>query len=587
MDFRIRCEVQRAGNKDRERIWAGNLKRKYPDTATNCTALNAVNEQAFKIVKKANLSTPFLDRYDLAAAVNVSAIDSSGETIRLKKCADRIDRAFRLAMRNRSFRGIRSRKVRNEIYYYKNNRLSQLQDDIELHKEARDRLLKYIKAFSEHLIIIPYDLEIPSGNPEDVNAEAYPEQYDDRTPGPGGYEDEPIFQAPPQRNKFSQHQLTKARLQCHTLYLFLKNLVYANESEVRLITDALHNTDLSILSNRDLENHLDGLKYAVSEHRIQNRHLGVIAGKVLGELRHTAEALAIYVTTESISVPIIRKWWTKFTCSNCKGIQESQKIALSQVLLLEELEIVPYFKMYMRTAKNLSVESCKVHLENLIRVTLAKSGVTTETYSPVDHLSAIYNISYPLSKTTVWRWMHIYGAKWDSIKKNYYTDNHDSDNNIKDRLQYLLHLQELSKRMPIWARIPVKTIVKDSDLESKSSEPASESGASKPESVKFTTSEQIVHVDSLEDDFFVAFRQSRLQETGLPGDFCMEIDRDANGAIYFKSDNPTNVCKYNHEPSVCKCNRPLIHMGQDEAAFKQNQLSSRGWLVDGIQARYN
>ena len=66
-----------------------------------------------------------------------------------------------------------------EINYYKNNRLSQLQDVIELHKEARDRLLGYINTFCEHLIIIPYDLELPSGNREDINTEAYPKQHDD------------------------------------------------------------------------------------------------------------------------------------------------------------------------------------------------------------------------------------------------------------------------------------------------------------------------------------------------------------------------------------------------------------------------
>ena len=51
MNFRIACEVQRAGNRDRERIWAGDLQRKYSDTATNCTALNVVNEHAFKVLK--------------------------------------------------------------------------------------------------------------------------------------------------------------------------------------------------------------------------------------------------------------------------------------------------------------------------------------------------------------------------------------------------------------------------------------------------------------------------------------------------------------------------------------------------------
>ncbi|KAL1530848.1 hypothetical protein AB1Y20_001743 [Prymnesium parvum] len=42
-------------------------------------------------------------------------------------------------------------------------------------------------------------------------------------------------------------------------------------------------------------------------------------------------------------------------------------------------------------------------------------------------------------------------------------------------------------------------------------------------------------------------------------------------------------CKYGHMLGTCRCQRPLIHSGQDESIFKAYQKSSYQWVVGGVR----
>ena len=155
-------------------------------------------------------------------------------------------------------------------------------------------------------------------------------------------------------------------------------------------------------------------------------------------------------------------------------------------MMLEELGIINPFKAFMRTNKKLSVDLCKKYLEKQITDILCKRKITDEIsngYSVADHLFDVYNLTYPLSRTTVWRWKRLYGAKWDTIQKSYYTDNHDTEENIKYRLKYIDKLEEISKRMPMW----------------------------------YKKGDERLHVDLLEESLFVSFRHSCLTGTNEIG----------------------------------------------------------------------
>eukprot|EP00966_Prymnesium_polylepis_P021760 500223-Prymnesium_polylepis.1 len=43
-------------------------------------------------------------------------------------------------------------------------------------------------------------------------------------------------------------------------------------------------------------------------------------------------------------------------------------------------------------------------------------------------------------------------------------------------------------------------------------------------------------------------------------------------------------CKHKHHPDVCKCRRPLWHLGQDEKIWKAFQKQKATWLVQSIRA---
>ena len=43
----------------------------------------------------------------------------------------------------------------------------------------------------------------------------------------------------------------------------------------------------------------------------------------------------------------------------------------------------------------------------------------------------------------------------------------------------------------------------------------------------------------------------------------------------------TFQCRHRHDPAVCRCRKPIYHVGQDEAIFKQNALPAFYWSIKG------
>lgn len=52
---------------------------------------------------------------------------------------------------------------------------------------------------------------------------------------------------------------------------------------------------------------------------------------------------------------------------------------------------------------------------------------------------------------------------------------------------------------------------------------------------------------------------------------------------FLASQPKTPGCKFGHIVGVCRCARPLIHVGQDESIFKAYQCSSYQWVVQGVR----
>ena len=143
-------------------------------------------------------------------------------------------------------------------------------------------------------------------------------------------------------------------------------------------------------------------------------------------------------------------------------------------------------KKFMNKEVRLTVDGTKKFLEKLI-----ESRISNGDFKLSD-ITETWNINLPLARTTVWRWMRQFGAKYEAAKKCHYTDNHDAEATVEYRNRvYLPMLRKLSERMPLW--------VKDDSF--------------------YHNGQTCVHVDQLEENLYLAFRKKKLKETGLPGKF--------------------------------------------------------------------
>lgn len=69
-----------------------------------------------------------------------------------------------------------------------------------------------------------------------------------------------------------------------------------------------------------------------------------------------------------------------------------------------------------------------------------------------------------------------------------------------------------------------------------------------------------------------------LRRDGRPGDYLHAlIDNDSKFPVW----SNCVTCTVGHKHGVCRCNLPIILMGQDESIFKAYSHSSRHWTVTG------
>jgi len=241
--------------------------------------LSSVNERAFKKIKADyNLGlgeTDFrLSRFDW------SQLTGSTE----QRSLQAIERFLRLALyRKRKKKGISigsfyddtdSRRCRDTIYYYKFQRLPQLDSEIKIHSEAIEVLKSYYDSQQVHRIIIPNDLEIPE-DVDEINSELNPIQLDESN---CIEKNEPSPEDRSKEQSFSIFQITKAKMQCYTLYVFLQHLHKSESDEYNKISSSITSTNFDLLSIKNKQTKLESLRDQLNTHRKEN-NLNKIAEK--------------------------------------------------------------------------------------------------------------------------------------------------------------------------------------------------------------------------------------------------------------------------------------------------------------------
>ena len=342
-------------------------------------------------------------------------------------------------------------------------------------------------------------------------------------------------------------RLVKQLLICFRL---LQEKMYRNKEEIELIVNMTGDIDV-------LQNKLYAIRTDFS--------MIVVANKVANEF--------------DVSARTVLDYFNDFKKSGYKSFASDNRGKHYREDFLERHGFETAFKLEMSMTKTLSVAHMKdyVHKELIIK----KLG----------DLQA-----KPLAHSTIWKLMLQHGAKHALRRQNFYTDRHDTVDNINDRVKRLIPDKWLfSRRECCWCLLIYDVTnphcliaIEDAMLRM---------GITNPSLLKFVDIDTVrmvkVHidyyVDSKGNDKYIEHRAELLRTTGYPGLFLYETrmtvvllpNGERKNSIEFVPGQFDIICKCKHATGeTCLCDRPLLVTGQDEAIFGANSVSLREWMVD-------
>ncbi|CAM9311287.1 unnamed protein product, partial [Hapterophycus canaliculatus] len=175
---------------------------------------------------------------------------------------------------------------------------------------------------------------------------------------------------------------------------------------------------------------------------------------------------------------------------------------------------------------------------------------------------AEYGLSLPICTSTINVWMRKLGCKHDRVKQSYYTDGHERPDVQAARKQYLRQQRKLALRKPCWKLVEWSSLT---EKEQEAFRDRQETGpdAFSAETYRFEVdgTEYIeFHVDFLgggSDERYDALRR----EIGVAG---------GQYSVRFRR-------------AVCKCDRALYHIGQDESVYKAYAREGTEWVIRGVR----
>ena len=143
-----------------------------------------------------------------------------------------------------------------------------------------------------------------------------------------------------------------------------------------------------------------------------------------------------------------------------------------------------------------------------------------------------------------------------------------------DRARYIRKKRALALRQPVWARLEWSSL--SPDMQSSFQELMGEgSEAHTTEVYKFQGegAEYLeFHVDFLGSGSRDAYDTLR-EELGKEGGWYSVRFHEAAAAS----------CEHFHDPGVCKCNRQILHVGQDESIYKAYAREGNEWVIRGVR----
>lgn len=187
-----------------------------------------------------------------------------------------------------------------------------------------------------------------------------------------------------------------------------------------------------------------------------------------------------------------------------------------------------------------------------------------------------YGLNLPISSTTVHSWMIKLDCKYDRVGQSYYTDGHERADVVKNRKEYsyCMARREHALRQPCWARAEWEPLTSEEKSELDALVENQDPRA--PEVFRFQdegNGKEWVefHVDFLggkSNDKHDALRNEMGPEGGT-----LSKRFDAAAAA---------PCKFRHDPDVCKCDKMIYHIGQDESIYRAYAREGNEWKIQGV-----
>ena len=364
------------------------------------------------------------------------------------------------------------------------------------------------------------------------------------------------------RESYSTTQMSRVIQQVSVSSEFYESFRKRDEEELQIVLsfDKDYKKLITVEDKLNLFRNID--TKVVVEHRSANSVPAIIMA-----IRDTYSSIAMELKLPN-AAKTISGWINEFQRSGYRGFKEDLRGSFKRDSFLETHNLVMHLKSYMKNTQTLSVEACYKFLVKLINDKLNDKSIGGH-----DNILDV-NKEISVSRATVQRWMVLYGARYDTVVKSYYTDNHNHPEIMKYRDTIYTPLRlKLMRRMPCWVEVRRD----EADAHAVSFALAVRglmASDTLPSYIKEGLECVRVHKDSLKEEEYIKYQLYSMEETGLPAMYLYH--ETTNGLPPDVECICRGICR-----GTCKCHLPVLHCGQDEAVYFVSLLGSKAWCVDG------
>ena len=212
---------------------------------------------------------------------------------------------------------------------------------------------------------------------------------------------------------------------------------------------------------------------------------------------------------KEVSPRTLLLWYNEFDKSGYRGFEEDRRGIGKSDSFITDFNLTNQFKLYMKTTNNLGIELTRKYLQKII--------IELDLVKDLEE----YSLQFPLVQSTVYRWMRQNGANYCKAKKCYYTDRHDTVENIYYRNNVYIPLMDLfTRRMPEFVSVPLDNANSKALQDIRNIRGLVDNDPIPTFLDEETDIEMVkIHCDWLKDECYEKFRKKCLYETGFPGQF--------------------------------------------------------------------